>query len=133
MKARKETGFTLVEVAISIAVMATVFLAIAGLFNTLHQVNARANTLTVTTQLAQQLLETYRNTAYTAIPLGTTDVSSILTPYANIGSPKSATVTVTQADPTGLKSVDIIINYTDHKNPKVVEVTTLIAINGVNK
>lgn len=128
-----ESGFTLIEVMLASAIMAIVFIAIAGVFNTLHQVNARANTLTITTQLAQQQLEKYRNTPYTSIPVGTTDISSILTPFSNIGSPRSATITVVQTDPNGLKSVDIKINYTDHKYPKVVEVTTLMALNGQNK
>jgi prepilin-type N-terminal cleavage/methylation domain-containing protein len=129
----EEHGFSLIEVLLATAVMAIVFIALAGLFNTLHQVNARANTLTITTQLAQQQLEKYRNTPYTSIAVGTTDISSILTPYKNIGGPKSATTTVVQTDPNGLKSVDIKINYTDHGSPKVVEVTTLMALNGVNK
>ncbi len=133
MKFHAQKGFTLIEVVIATAVMATVFIAIAGVFNTIHQVNARANTLTVTTQLAQQQLEKIRNTPYTNITIGTTDISSILTPYSNIGSPKSASITTTLVDPNGLKSVDITINYTDHKYAKVVQVTTLVALNGVNK
>ena len=133
MKFRTQNGFTLIEVVIATAVMATIFIALAGVFNTLHQVNARANTLTIATQLAQQQLENIRNTPYTSIPIGTTDISSILSPYANIGSPKSASIVTTLADPNGLKSVDITINYTDHKYAKVVKVTTLVALNGVNK
>jgi prepilin-type N-terminal cleavage/methylation domain-containing protein len=133
MKHSREAGFTLLEVLITTAVMAVVFIAIAGVFNTLHQINARANTLTITTQLAQQQLEKIRNTAYNGIPVGTTDISSVLAPYANIGGPKSATLVVAQIDPNGLKSVDITINYTDHKYPKIVKVSTLVALNGVNK
>ena len=133
MQQQNESGFTLLEVMLASSIMAIIFIAIAGVFNTLHQVNARANNLTITTQLAQQQLEKYRNTPYTSIATGTTDISSILDAYPNIGSPKTVTVTVVQTDPNGLKSVDIKITYTDHKYPKVVEVTTLIALNGVNK
>lgn len=133
MKKSPEAGFTLVEVAVSTLVMTVVFLAIAGVFNTLTQVNARANTLTIVTQLTQQQLEKYRNTAYTSIPIGTTDVSGILTPYRNIGSPKSAVVTVTQVNANGLKSVDITVNYHDANRPKSVKVTTFVAQNGINK
>ena len=133
MKSRAEEGFTLIETIVAIAVMAMVFLAISGVFNTLHQVNARANTLTIVTQLAQQQLENIRNTPYTSITVGTTDISSILTPYANIGGPKSASIATTLVDPNGLKSVDITINYTDHKYAKIVKLTTLVALNGVNK
>ncbi len=133
MKFYVQKGFTLIEVVVAIAVMATVFIAIAGVFNTIHQVNARANTLTIVTQLAQQQLEKIRNTPYTSITVGTTDISTILSPYANIGGPKSASITTVQVDPNGLKSVDITINYTDHKYAKIVKVSTLVALNGVNK
>jgi prepilin-type N-terminal cleavage/methylation domain-containing protein len=133
MKFHTQKGFTLLEVLVATAVMATTFIAIAGVFNTLHQINARANTLTTVTQLAQKQLEKIRNTPYTNITVGTTDISSIMTPYANIGSPKTASITTMQVDPNGLKSVDITINYTDHKYPKIVKLTTLVALNGVNK
>ena len=133
MKFHTQQGFTLIEVVVATAVMATIFIALAGVFNTLHQVNARANTLTIVTQLAQQQLEKIRNTPYTSITVGITDISSIMSPYANIGSPNSASITTIQVDPNGLKSVDITINYTDHKYAKVVKVSTLVALNGVNK
>lgn len=133
MDIRNEKGFTLLEVLITIAVMAIVFIALAGAFNTIHQINARANTLTVATQLAQQQHEKVRNTAYNSIAIGTSDFSSVLTPYKNLGSPKSATMVVTQVNANGLKKIDITILYTDQKNPKTVKVTTLVALNGINK
>lgn len=133
MSTYAERGFTLIEVVVTIAVMGTIFVSISALFSTLHQVNAEGNTLTIVTELAQQQLEKIRNVPYNGLTIGTSDVSSILTTYSTIGSPKSAAIVVTQVDPNGLKRVDITISYSDHKVAKVIKVSTLVALNGIDK
>lgn len=113
--------------------MTIFFTSIGSLFNTLHTLSGRANNLIIATQVAQQQLETYRNTPYNNIALGTVDYSSLLDQYKTMGSPKSVTVTTTQKDPNGLKQVDVTVQYHDHKLAKTIAVSTLIALNGINR
>ena len=122
------------ELVVAAAFMGIVIVAISGLFIGLRQSNTTANSYTIATQVAQQLMERYRNTPYSAIAVGTSDVTtSALGSYPSLHAPRTATVTVTQVDPAGLKRVDIAISYTDRTGTRRAQLTTLIAAKGVNK
>ena len=135
MQHKNQEGFTLIELILTTVVLATTMLAIFGLFITLSQINARANSLTIATQVAQRELELYRNLHYNAVNVGTEDhtASAGLAGYTALGSPKSVIAVVTLTDPNGLKTVDITVNYADRGIAKKVRVTTYVALNGINK
>jgi prepilin-type N-terminal cleavage/methylation domain-containing protein len=133
MRNAKEAGFSLIEVLVASVVITIIFTSILSLFTTLRQVNARAHNLTLATQLVQREMETFRNTPYTNIAVGTVDFSNLLTPYKTMANPKTGTVTITQSSMTGVKQVDIKVQYTEHKSLKTVQTTTLIYENGINK
>jgi len=133
MKLGGEGGFTLIELIVTMVVLSGIFLAIFSLFDTLHGVNARANNLTVATEVAQREMELYRNIPYNTINVGTTDVTSALSSYTSLGSTRSASVVVTQVDARGLKQVEVTVNYYDHAIPRKVVLDTLVAQNGMNK
>ena len=130
---QNERGFTLIEVVVTAVFCGIVVLAIDQMFVSLRQVNREADQYTTATEVAQQLLEQYRNLPYSAINTGTTDVtSSALSPYPSLKSPRSATVTVTQIDPNGLKQLDVALSYTDRTGTKNVQFETVISNKGIN-
>ena len=130
----REAGFTMIEIMIASITIALTVAAVASAFNTVEVLNRRARNLTIATQLVQQQMEVYRNTPFAGLPVaGTTDVSSILSPYPSLGSPRSATATVTDVDPGDLKQIDITLSYTESGHTKTVEATTQIAVRGLNK
>lgn len=134
MLGRDQRGFTLIEIVVTAAFVGIVVLAIDQLFIALKQVNREANNYTVATEVAEQLIEQYRNTSYANISIGTTDVtSSALGPYPSLLSPRSATVTVTQVDPNGLKKVDVAVSYKDRTGIKNVQFETVISYKGINR
>jgi prepilin-type N-terminal cleavage/methylation domain-containing protein len=133
MTVRTEGGFTLIELVVTMVVLSTIFLSIFGLFDTLHGINARANNLATATQVAQREMELIRNQPYNQITTGTKNVTADLSPYPSLGASRSAAVVVSQADSRGLKQVDITIRYYDGAIARRVDVSTLVAQNGIDK
>jgi prepilin-type N-terminal cleavage/methylation domain-containing protein len=129
---QNQQGFTLVELIVTAAYVATASAAIIGIFITIGAINRESRNMSVATALAEQKIETYRNAGYNAVPIGTPaeDFSSKLP--TNFGSPKSAVANVTTPS-TGLKQVDIVISYTENKRPKKVQMSTLMTQRGINR
>lgn len=141
MVRQSEHGFTLIELVVAAAFLGIVVVALSDLFIGLRQINRTANNYTIAVEVAQQLMETYRNTPYGNISTGTTDVTSTaLTAYPSLLAPRSATETVSyitstgasSASDVGLKRVDVAVSYTDRTGTKNVQFETWIANKGLN-
>jgi prepilin-type N-terminal cleavage/methylation domain-containing protein len=136
-----QAGFTLIELVVAVAFLGIVIVAISNLFIGLRQVNRSANGYTIAVEAAQQEMETLRNTAYSGVTVGTTDITtSLLSAYPALLSPRSATLTVayintdgsSAAVDTGLKKVDVAVSYTDRTGTKNVQFRTWMANKGIN-
>jgi len=132
MDTGEQSGFTLIEFIVAATLLATIVVAVATTLDSIKAINFSANNLTIGTEAAQQQLELYRNTPYNQIALGTQDISSSLSAYPSLKSPRSATATVTQVDPDGIKQVDIAITYTGQGGTKRIQVSTQVANKGLN-
>lgn len=133
MTHKSEGGFTLIELVVTSVVLSTMFLAILGLFGTLRDINARANNLTIATEAAQQQLESFRNLPYGSVTVGTLDTTSQLATYPMLGTARSSSSAVTLVDSRGLKQLEISLTYFDRGIQKQLQVSTLIALNGINR
>ncbi len=98
----KESGFTLVELIVTATFVAVASTAIVGIFITIERLNRESRNLTIATQIAQQKLEDLRNTNYTSITTSPPSQNFTSKLPLNFGSPKSATVTITETS-LGLK------------------------------
>lgn len=129
-----QRGFTLIELVVAAAFMGIVIVALNELFIAVRQVNREANNYTIATEVAQQLIEQYRNTAYSNIAVGTVDdTSTALSPYPSLLTPRSATVAVTQVNANGLKQVLVTVSYKDRTGTKTVELETDVSYKGLNQ
>jgi prepilin-type N-terminal cleavage/methylation domain-containing protein len=133
MNRLNERGFSLLELVVSAAVMGVLIVAIYTFFVQVRDVNRFASNLVIANQVLQQQLETYRNTPYNNLTTGTQSVSSILSPYPSLRSPRSATAVITELQVNGLKQIDLTISYTDNGGTKTIAATTLVAARGINK
>ena len=123
----------MLELIIASAVMSITFIALYGYFMSIRQVNTTASNMVIATQVAQQQMELYRNTPYNTLTVGTTDLASILTPYPSLRTPRTATSTITEVQPSGYKQVDVTVTYKERGGTKTVKLTTLIAAQGINR
>lgn len=130
-KRKTEGGFTIVELLVTIVFIGVAFMAVSDLFLNLSSLNRQAYNLIDTTYLAQQKIETYRQTPYSSIPTGTPAVDFTSELPARLGSPKSAYINIVETE-TGLKRIDVFISYKDGLT-KNVEQTTLVTEQGINR
>ena len=129
---RKQQGFTLIELILASTFIATASVGLITLFSSTARMNRQGQNLSLTTQLAQQKLEEYRNTPYTSIPVSppTVDFASQLP--NQIPSPRTATISVSQVE-AGLKKIDIEITYLDYDATRSIQVSTYVTSRGINK
>jgi prepilin-type N-terminal cleavage/methylation domain-containing protein len=137
-----ERGFTIMELLVAIAFIGVVLVSLTNLFIGLRQINRAANNYMIAVEVAQQYMEKYRNTSYSSITTGTTDVTTAaLGAYPSLLSPRTATTTVvfvdtsgvTQGYDTGIKKVDMAISYKDRTGTRQVQFSTQIAELGLNR
>lgn len=127
-----QSGFTLVELIITATYVASVSAAIVGIFITVNKLNKHARNLSIATAIAQQKIETDRDAGYSAIPASDDFTAKLPT---NFGSPKSAVATFSDLSPAqaGLKQLDVVISWKDNGGTKHVQLSTLVAQQGIDR
>jgi type IV pilus assembly protein PilV len=74
MKRKNQSGFTLIEVIISIFILAVVLLAISSLVCSIMRSNSQSRELTAATTLAQDKLESLRQRSFSSLTPGSDSV-----------------------------------------------------------
>lgn len=126
-----QTGFTLVELLVAMAVMGIASLGIASLFYTVQYTQRQSMYQDVATRAAQRQIEALRNSSYNNLPNGqtisfTNDLPEIL--------PGNKSGTVAVSEPTaGLKRVNVNVTYYDHGRKREVNLSSLIGVIGISK
>ena len=126
---RDSKGFTIVEMLVALALFAIIIPAITLGLSTLTQLNNRARDLTLISIIAENKIESLRSMGYNSVVVGTTTFTSELP--SEIASPKTATLTVAQG--TGLKTIDVSIQYTDYRNSRTINYKSVIGETGVGQ
>ena len=126
---RDSKGFTIVEMLVALALFAIIIPAITLGLSTLTQLNNRARDLTLISIIAENKIESLRSMGYNSVIVGTTTFTSELP--SEIASPKTATLTVAQG--TGLKTIDVSIQYTDYRNSRTINYKSVIGETGVGQ
>lgn len=129
MKRQHQGGFTIVEVLLAITISAVVIPALTVGLNTLVALNNRARDLTLVSIIAENKIESLRSIGYNSVAIGASTFTTDLP--QTIGSPKSATVTVAQN--TGYKTIDINITYRDFGRQRTVLYKSIIGETGVGQ
>lgn len=130
-RVNKYSGFTIIELVVTITVTGLVVLAITGLFIGIEKTQYSALLLESATRAGEQEIESLRNNSYsTLLPGSTIDFASTLPSV--LPAPRTAVVSVSQ--PTdGLRRLDVNITYTNRGQTKQVKLSSLIGQIGIGQ
>jgi type IV pilus assembly protein PilV len=119
---RNETGFTLIELMVTLVILSVALLALAGLQVTASTVNAHSKRLTAAMTLVETKLEAIKDTAYATI------LSKSSTPVvaANMQFTQQVTVTANSPVPTA-KTVRVTVTWTEGARSYTVPLSTVIS------
>ena len=115
MKKQKENGFTLIELLVAVFVLSTVLLAMSTMVYSVMQSTSMSKEMSTATVLAQDKLETIKNTALTYLIPGNETVQR-----GNINYVRQWSVS-----PTGnIRTITVTVNWVD-RGSHTVAMTTL--------
>lgn len=130
MTSKRPSGFTVVELLVTIGLLALAVPALATLINTVSAINDRSRDLASVHALVENKMESLRSISYTGLTNGTTDFSSELA--ATIAQPRSATYTISSLN-ASVKQVDVSVSYNDHGETRNLTYRTYIGELGVGQ
>ncbi len=128
MLVRRNSGFTMVELLVTIVVIGIVFTGVSSIFISIQRIQVKTNYLESATKSAQKEIESLRNRNYNNLIAGQSiDFSDEL-----VGLPNNSTGTVAITEPTpGFKRVDVTVSYNYEGQSKNVILSSLIGVIGI--
>lgn len=127
---KSNDGFTIIELLISLAIIAVVLPALALGINSLTVLNNRTRDLTLTNLIAENKAEELRSSGFNSLSEGVTDFTNELP--AELAAPRSATYSVSNPTP-GIIEIDISITYQDYGDPRTQLYKTAVSELGVGQ
>src|SRR5262245_50788029 len=115
---KSEAGFTLIETAISMVLMAIVGLGVASLFTYAASSTSNAADREMSTAVAQQRMEQLKSVAFSDAALAATSSSGVVTTETRLGREYSITTTISDS---------VVVNSTATLKTITVKVTPLAA------
>lgn len=128
MLVKHNSGFTMVELLVTIVVIGIVFTGVSSIFISIQRIQVKTNYLESATKSAQKEIESLRNRNYNNLTAGQSiDFSDEL-----VGLPSNSTGTVAITEPTqGIKRVDVTVSYNYEGQSKNVVLSSLIGVIGI--
>lgn len=128
---KKEAGFTIIELLVTIVVTGLVVAAIASLIITIGSAQRSTQLLETATRAGERQIESLRNNMYNTLEPGV-DIDFTDELPAQLPDPKSGTVEV--SEPTeGLRRVDVTITYQDGRRERNVQLSSVIGQLGIGQ
>lgn len=127
---KRISGFTIIEILISLAVFALAVPAISISIRNLIVLNNRARDLALINIIVSNKAEQIRSAGFNSLSAGTVDFSSELS--SEISSPKTASYTVTIPS-SGQAEVVLDISYRDYNKTRSLTYKTVVSELGVGQ
>ena len=127
---KANSGFTIIELIISIVVFGFVAAGLAEVFTSVTDVQRNTNYLQLATTAAQTEVESLRNNNYDQLQNGTINFTSQLP--SNLPGPHSGTVIVSSPF-TDIKRVDVTVSYNQDGLTENIELSSFIGIIGISQ
>lgn len=132
MKAKRltATGFTIVELLVTIAVAGVVIASMSEVVTSYVHTAQRGRYLNLANAYAEAKIEALRNTGYNGITLGTSSLTSELP--NQLPPSRSASMTVTSPS-GGIKQIVLTVTYKDQGQTSSYNYTTYVGELGVGQ
>ncbi len=129
---KENKGFTLVEIAVTVAVIGMMMIALANLVIAIGGIQRQSERLTLASRIAEAKIEGLRNNHYNNLVNSPPALDFTNELPTDLPEPRSATVTVSEPS-NGIKRLDVSISYTDGKLTKNVNLSGLIGNIGLSQ
>jgi len=126
----RQAGFTIVELLVSVLVVAILVAGINSIYLTHLAQSHRVRNLALVNSFAENKIESLRSAGFLAVSDGTTDISSELP--ADLWSPRSATLAISPTV-SGIKNIVLSITYSDGGQPRTFNYQTYLGELGVGQ
>jgi len=128
---RKESGFTLVELLVTIVVLGIVIASLASLYWTMQVTQVQTQHMDIANRAARTEIENLRNNGYNALTPGT-NINFTSSLPSSLPKDRQGTVVVSQPV-DDLRRVDVTITYTDFGKAQKVVLSSNIGIIGIGQ
>jgi prepilin-type N-terminal cleavage/methylation domain-containing protein len=125
------SGFTLVELIITISIIGIASIGIASLFYTTQYTQQQSRYIDAATRAAQRQVEILRNNSYNNLQAGQTINFTADLP-SSLPNTKSGTAVVSEPS-DGLKRVDVTVSFTQNGRSQNVKLSSLIGVIGISQ
>lgn len=126
---QKQQGFTIIESLTGIVVIGVIVLGVATIFWTGQAHLQRSEAYDAAVREANRKIESMRNNTYSALAAGEIDDFSDELP-SSLPSGSTGTVAISEPE-SGLKRVDVTIEYTVNGQQEEVKMSSMIGILGI--
>jgi prepilin-type N-terminal cleavage/methylation domain-containing protein len=124
-----KSGFTLVELLITILVIGVVFTGLSNIFISIQEAQVQTGYLESATRAAQRQIESLRNSNYNNLTAGQTLTFTDQLPQT-LPPGSSGSVVVSEPSP-GIKRVDVTVSYNYAGKDRDVKLSSLIGVIGI--
>lgn len=125
-------GFTLVEIAVGIAILGIMIISIANLFIAIEAIQRQSLHLALAHRAAEQEIESLRNSHYNTLALSPPNVDFTDELPPELASPRSGEVVISEPQP-GIKRLDLTITYRNGRRTKTVKMSALLGNIGISQ
>lgn len=129
MFSKNESGFTLIELIVTIAVTGLILGGIVNVYIGIQTMQRRTYQVELATRAGEKQIESLRNSHYASLEPGVQiDFSDDLP--ADLSGPKTGIVDVSEPS-DGLRRVDVAITYKDGSGTRTIKQSSLIGVIGI--
>jgi prepilin-type N-terminal cleavage/methylation domain-containing protein len=129
MQDNTKSGFTLVELLITIIVIGIVFTGLSNIFISIQEAQVQTSYLESATRAAQRQIESLRNSNYNNLTVGQNISFNDQLP-STLPPGSTGNVVVTEPSP-GIKRVDVTVSYSYGGKDRDVQLSSLIGVIGI--